>query len=150
MPGDSVSLSFLQNSFYCKCVTVWTVEDHTRNVSHGFMTYCSKLNRLKLYGLVVTLQNLRRKRLILLVFSHFFMSCISRLLQVYIHLYLPNKCLKTIKHYLGITYFSQSALSNFLTAYCNNQVSHISPLFHCCSLLEEICILYHETYNSSS
>ncbi|NWT51491.1 RYR2 protein, partial [Erythrocercus mccallii] len=31
--------------------------------------------------------------------------CISRPLKVCIHLYLLNKCLTTIKHYLGITYF---------------------------------------------
>ncbi|NXM95406.1 RYR2 protein, partial [Sylvia borin] len=99
LPGESVSLCFPQNTFYCKCVTAWTVEDQTRNVSHGLMMYC-----------------------------------------ICIYLYLLNKCLKITKHYLGITYFFQSALHNFFTAYCNKQISHISPFFHCCSLLEAIFI----------
>lgn len=41
-------------------------------------------------------------------------------------------------------YFPPSALSNFLTAYCNKQVFHISLFFCCCSLLEATCILYQQ------
>ncbi|NXK59747.1 RYR3 protein, partial [Sylvietta virens] len=75
----------------------------------------------------------------------FVMSCISSPLQVCIHLYLVNKCLKTIKYYLGITYFFHRALSNFLTAFCNKQIFHISPFFHCCRLWRQFvyCISRH-------
>ncbi|NXO05848.1 RYR3 protein, partial [Oriolus oriolus] len=56
-----------------------------------------------------------------------YMSCISRLLQVCIHLYLLNECLKTIKSCQELL-FPQSALSNFLTAFCNKQIFSHQPI----------------------